>query len=50
MAERRRNRLIRRSKIFKHCTEQQILQLAQIGRQIEAYFGSPQDIEWCLAG
>ncbi|MCY9669607.1 phosphoenolpyruvate synthase [Paenibacillus alginolyticus] len=30
-------------------TEQQILQLAQIGRQIEAYFGCPQDIEWCLA-
>ncbi|NOU98763.1 phosphoenolpyruvate synthase [Paenibacillus planticolens] len=30
-------------------TEQQILQLARIGRQIEAYFGSPQDIEWCLA-
>ncbi|TDF90519.1 phosphoenolpyruvate synthase [Paenibacillus piri] len=29
-------------------TEQQILQLAHIGRQIEAYFGSPQDIEWCL--
>ncbi|KQL53922.1 phosphoenolpyruvate synthase [Heyndrickxia shackletonii] len=29
-------------------TEQQILQLARIGRQIEAYFGSPQDIEWCL--
>ncbi|MED3379505.1 phosphoenolpyruvate synthase [Bacillus tropicus] len=29
-------------------SEQQILQLAQIGRQIEAYFGYPQDIEWCL--
>lgn len=29
-------------------TEQQILQLAGIGRRIEAYFGSPQDIEWCL--
>lgn len=29
-------------------TEQQILQLARIGRQIEAYFGRPQDIEWCL--
>ncbi|MGJ7913333.1 phosphoenolpyruvate synthase [Neobacillus sp. LXY-1] len=28
--------------------DQQILQLAQIGRMIEAYFGSPQDIEWCL--
>lgn len=30
-------------------TERQILQLARIGRQIEAYFGQPQDIEWCLA-
>ncbi|PET71762.1 phosphoenolpyruvate synthase [Bacillus sp. AFS001701] len=29
-------------------TDQQILQLAQIGRQIEAYFRCPQDIEWCL--
>lgn len=29
-------------------TDQQILQLARIGRQIEAYFGCPQDIEWCL--
>ncbi|WP_135554694.1 phosphoenolpyruvate synthase [Paenibacillus cymbidii] len=30
-------------------TDQQIVQLACIGRQIEAYFGEPQDIEWCLA-
>ncbi|MGF9696276.1 phosphoenolpyruvate synthase [Paenibacillus sp. MABNR03] len=30
-------------------TDQQILELARIGRQIEAYFDSPQDIEWCLA-
>lgn len=29
-------------------TDQQVLQLAHIGRQIETYFGSPQDIEWCL--
>ena len=29
-------------------SERQILQLEQIGRQIEAYFGCPQDIEWCL--
>jgi len=29
-------------------TDQQILLLAHIGRQIEAYFGCPQDIEWCL--
>ncbi|OAB40467.1 phosphoenolpyruvate synthase [Paenibacillus antarcticus] len=29
-------------------TDQQILQLSRIGRQIEAYFGCPQDIEWCL--
>lgn len=30
-------------------TDQQIVQLERIGRQIEAYFGQPQDIEWCLA-
>ncbi|GEP98484.1 phosphoenolpyruvate synthase [Chitinophaga cymbidii] len=30
-------------------TDLQILQLARIGRQIEAHFGCPQDIEWCLA-
>ncbi|TJY44136.1 phosphoenolpyruvate synthase [Cohnella pontilimi] len=29
-------------------TDEQILQLARIGRQIEAYFDQPQDIEWCL--
>jgi len=29
-------------------TDEQIVQLERIGRQIEAYFGCPQDIEWCL--
>lgn len=29
--------------------DEQILQLAQLGKSIEAHFGSPQDIEWCLA-
>lgn len=29
-------------------TDEQILQLARMGRTIEAYFGHPQDIEWCL--
>ncbi|WP_281864802.1 phosphoenolpyruvate synthase [Planomicrobium okeanokoites] len=29
-------------------TNQQILELAHIGRQIEVNFGCPQDIEWCL--
>jgi phosphoenolpyruvate synthase/pyruvate phosphate dikinase len=29
-------------------TDEQILQLEQLGRKIEAHFGSPQDIEWCL--
>lgn len=28
----------------------QVLRLARLGRSIEAHFGSPQDIEWCLAG
>ncbi|UHP10557.1 phosphoenolpyruvate synthase [Listeria marthii] len=31
-------------------TDSQILQLAKLGREIEAYFGKPQDIEWCLVG
>jgi rifampicin phosphotransferase len=31
-------------------TDEQILRLAQLGRRIEAHFGRPQDIEWCLAG
>jgi len=30
-------------------TDEQIVQLARLGRQIEAHFGQPQDIEWCLA-
>ena len=30
-------------------TDEQILQLARIGRQIEEHFNCPQDIEWCLA-
>jgi pyruvate,water dikinase len=29
-------------------TDAQVLHLAQIGRRIEAHFGRPQDIEWCL--
>ncbi|KAM3098889.1 phosphoenolpyruvate synthase [Phormidesmis sp. 146-12] len=29
-------------------TDEQIVQLERIGRTIEAHFGSPQDIEWCL--
>ncbi len=31
-------------------TEAQVLRLAQLGRRIEAHFGRPQDIEWCLVG
>ncbi|HEY6829039.1 MAG TPA: rifamycin-inactivating phosphotransferase [Gemmatimonadaceae bacterium] len=30
-------------------TDAQIRQLADLGRQIEAHFGRPQDVEWCLA-
>ena len=29
-------------------TDAQVLQLEQLGRRIEAHFGAPQDIEWCL--
>ena len=29
-------------------TDAQVVRLAQLGRRIEAHFGYPQDIEWCL--
>ncbi|HEX9068786.1 MAG TPA: rifamycin-inactivating phosphotransferase [Ktedonobacterales bacterium] len=29
-------------------TDTQVVRLAQLGRRIEAHFGRPQDIEWCL--
>ncbi len=29
-------------------TDSQVVRLAQLGRRIEAHFGCPQDIEWCL--
>jgi pyruvate,water dikinase len=31
-------------------TDEQAVRLVVLGRRIEAHFGSPQDIEWCLAG
>ena len=29
-------------------TDAQVVELARLGRRIEAHFGRPQDIEWCL--
>jgi pyruvate,water dikinase len=29
-------------------TDEQVVRLVRVGRRIEAYFGRPQDIEWCL--
>nr|BFE76028.1 hypothetical protein GCM10020092_093290 [Actinoplanes digitatis] len=29
-------------------TDAQAVRLARLGRRIEAHFGRPQDIEWCL--
>ncbi|MFJ6795068.1 rifamycin-inactivating phosphotransferase [Streptomyces sp. NPDC091268] len=29
-------------------TDAQVLRLVRLGRRIEAHFGGPQDIEWCL--
>ncbi|NKX86798.1 rifamycin-inactivating phosphotransferase [Nocardia coubleae] len=29
-------------------SDAEVLRLAELGRRIEAHFGSPQDIEWCL--
>ncbi|MEV2240635.1 rifamycin-inactivating phosphotransferase [Micromonospora sp. NPDC049891] len=31
-------------------TDTQVVRLVQLGRRIEAHFGCPQDIEWCLVG
>ncbi|MGK5693676.1 rifamycin-inactivating phosphotransferase [Streptomyces sp. URMC 128] len=31
-------------------TDEQVVRLVRLGRRIEAYFGRPQDIEWCLDG
>ncbi len=31
-------------------SDAQVVELAGLGRRIEAHFGCPQDIEWCLAG
>jgi phosphoenolpyruvate synthase/pyruvate phosphate dikinase len=30
-------------------SDEQIIELAQLGKRIEEHFGAPQDIEWCLA-
>jgi phosphoenolpyruvate synthase/pyruvate phosphate dikinase len=30
-------------------TDTEVVRLAQLGRRIEAHFGRPQDIEWCVA-
>src|SRR6185295_8225206 len=29
-------------------TDAQVIRLVHLGRRIEAHFGRPQDIEWCL--
>lgn len=31
-------------------SDEQVLELERIGRKLEAHFGCPQDIEWCLVG
>lgn len=31
-------------------SDTEILRLVELGRRIEAHFGRPQDIEWCLVG
>ncbi|MFB9677275.1 rifamycin-inactivating phosphotransferase [Streptosporangium vulgare] len=31
-------------------TDEQVVRLVRLGRRVEAHFGRPQDIEWCLAG
>jgi len=48
MPRRQAGRTSRRSQKQPALTDAQILRLAQLGRRIEAHFGRPQDIEWCL--
>jgi rifampicin phosphotransferase len=31
-------------------TDEEVVRLVRLGRRIEAHFGRPQDIEWCLTG
>jgi pyruvate,water dikinase len=31
-------------------SDAQVVRLAELGRRIEAHFGHPQDVEWCLVG
>ncbi|MFD7298190.1 rifamycin-inactivating phosphotransferase [Streptomyces sp. NPDC059897] len=31
-------------------TDTQVVRLVELGRRVEAHFGRPQDIEWCLTG
>jgi rifampicin phosphotransferase len=31
-------------------SDEQVASLARLGRRIEAHFGYPQDVEWCLVG
>ncbi|MCU1369545.1 MAG: phosphoenolpyruvate synthase [Ilumatobacteraceae bacterium] len=43
----RDGRVVSRSPGSEALTERQAVDLAALGRRIEAHFGSPQDIEWC---
>ncbi|MEV0681917.1 rifamycin-inactivating phosphotransferase [Actinosynnema sp. NPDC050436] len=31
-------------------TDDQVVRLVRLGRRVEAHFGRPQDVEWCLVG
>ncbi|MFL5757643.1 MAG: rifamycin-inactivating phosphotransferase, partial [Chloroflexota bacterium] len=42
--------IVSKTMATKALTAAQVLRLAQLGRRIEAHFGRPQDIEWCLVG
>ena len=47
-AERRKNAIEPERQKQPALTDAQVVRLAQLGRRIEAHFGYPQDIEWCL--
>ena len=44
----RDGKVVVRNVAAKTLTDQQAVEIAALGRRIEAHFGHPQDIEWCL--
>jgi rifampicin phosphotransferase len=46
----RHDEVVERRSTRSTLTDEQVRALVRLGRRIEAHFGRPQDIEWCLSG